>query len=379
MNSIDIDGCGGDVLKRYNEESDKPCNFGGIGLGLDGETINLVTIDNMNLTNLGFIHCDAQGSENFIFSEGLKTINANKPFILYENNELYGKLLYSNVCKTYPQFKNESNFNITKYCVETLNYTYIDNFNNSIDTLLIPPQNSFVKIIHITNKTIDDKLKSVKKQWENLNPEYTVQLYDDKMCLEFLNKYYGEKFKEIFNFIKDGPIKSDFFRVCVLYIYGGIYVDADVKPIVPLKEYVDDELDLMTCISYNYSLSNEAFNYNPQFIVSKKYISELLNVIERYEDLYEKRNVYDYNYWEWSICSLLKKIHKFNIDSNSDNIFTFNKKKYKFLIEEIIDKDTNITYNYTTANIHETLKSAKNFDVYCKCNNKIVFKNFDNK
>ena len=139
MNNIDLDGGGGVVTKRYNEENTLNCNFGGIGLGDDGENIKLTTIDNMNLDNIGYIHCDAQGSENFIFSKGIETIKKYRPVILYENNELYGRYLYDNVCKTYPNYKEESVFDVKKYCVEQLNYSaFIDRFNGGIDTLLIP-------------------------------------------------------------------------------------------------------------------------------------------------------------------------------------------------------------------------------------------------
>ena len=139
MNNIDLDGGGGIVEKRYNEENHLDCNFGGIGLGKDGENINLTTIDNMKLNDIGYIHCDAQGSENFIFSKGLETIKKNRPVILYENNELYGKYLYNNVCESYPNYKEESIFDIKKYCIEQLNYSKcIDRFDSGIDTLLIP-------------------------------------------------------------------------------------------------------------------------------------------------------------------------------------------------------------------------------------------------
>jgi len=139
MNNIDLDGGGGVVIKRYNEENNLDCNFGGITLGDDGENINLTTIDNMKLDDIGYIHCDAQGSENFIFSKGIETIKKYRPVILYENNELYGSYLYDNVCKSYPNYKDESKFDIKKYCMEQLNYSkFIDRFNNGIDTLLIP-------------------------------------------------------------------------------------------------------------------------------------------------------------------------------------------------------------------------------------------------
>jgi len=139
MNDIDLDGGGGTVSKRYNEENNLGCNFGGIGLGEKGEEINLTTIDNMKLEDIGFIHCDAQGSENFIFSKAMETIKKYRPVILYENKEFYGTYLYDNVCKSYPSYVEESKFNIKKYCMEELNYSkFIDRFNSGIDTLLIP-------------------------------------------------------------------------------------------------------------------------------------------------------------------------------------------------------------------------------------------------
>ena len=138
MNGTDLDmDC--IVEKRYNEENNLPCNFAGICLGRDGEVINLTTIDDMNLEDVGYIHCDAQGSQNFIFSKGLETIKKYRPVILYENIDLYGTYLYDNVCNSYPEYKDESGFDIKKYCMGQLNYSaFIDRFNGGIDTLLIP-------------------------------------------------------------------------------------------------------------------------------------------------------------------------------------------------------------------------------------------------
>jgi len=140
MNDIDLDGGQGIVEKRYNEESDLNCNFGGISLGKEGEPIELIKVDDMtDIENIGYIHCDAQGSENFIFSGGVERLKKDRPVILYENNEKYAQYLYNAVCQSYPQYKTESKFDIKKYCMEELNYSeYIDRFNGSDDCLLIP-------------------------------------------------------------------------------------------------------------------------------------------------------------------------------------------------------------------------------------------------
>ena len=101
----------------------------------------------MRLEDIGFIHCDAQGSEPFIFSKAINTIKKYRPIILYENSiNTHEKYFYDTVCKCYPEYREESLFDIKKYCMEQLNYSTfidnfngsIDNFNGSIDTLLIP-------------------------------------------------------------------------------------------------------------------------------------------------------------------------------------------------------------------------------------------------
>jgi hypothetical protein len=139
IHAHDVDGGGGRVEKRYTDEKHLQCNFGGIGLGTDGEDIQLTTIDHMKVDDIGYIHCDAQGSENFIFAKGLETIKRCRPIIYYENNEFGDRFLYDNVCQTHPLYTAESHFNIKKYCMEQLQYTFcIDRFNGGLDTLLIP-------------------------------------------------------------------------------------------------------------------------------------------------------------------------------------------------------------------------------------------------
>jgi FkbM family methyltransferase len=139
MNEIDLDGGGGVVSKRYTEENDLNCNFGGICLGSGGEEVKLTTIDEMGHDNIGFIHCDAQGSENFLFSKGKELIKKCRPVILFENVENDGEYLFNTVCTNYPGYDSEKTFSIKKYCMNELGYSKcIDKFNGGMDSLLIP-------------------------------------------------------------------------------------------------------------------------------------------------------------------------------------------------------------------------------------------------
>jgi FkbM family methyltransferase len=141
MNSLDLDGTThGEVTKRYTDEKHLPCNFGGVCLGGDGENISLTTIDSMDFKNVGYIHCDAQGSEPYIFSGAVKLITENRPIIYFENNKDADNYLYKNVVSSYSEYEKNSKFDIIDFCINKLKYTtYIKDFNGSItNDLLIP-------------------------------------------------------------------------------------------------------------------------------------------------------------------------------------------------------------------------------------------------
>lgn len=140
MHDNDLDGPVKGKIKLL-EENNKDINYGGICIGSNGETVQCIMLDdnNLNLDNIGFIHCDAQGAESYIFSSAKELIKKNRPVILYENINLYGNYLYNIIKTNYPEFESNSKFNVKTYCIEELGYYCIDNFNNSnFDSLLIP-------------------------------------------------------------------------------------------------------------------------------------------------------------------------------------------------------------------------------------------------
>jgi hypothetical protein len=115
-------------------------------------------------------------------------------------------------------------------------------------------------------------------------------------------------------------------------------------------------------------------------IVTKKYSDILFKCINEYEYLYDCKESQPYSYWSWSICKILQKFESFNITADGDNIFMLENKKYKFIIEEIEDKNTNNTYNFMNFAQHEDfLRKKTDLNVYCKYMDNIVLKNFDNK
>ena len=119
------------------------------------------------------------------------------------------------------------------------------------------------KIIYMCDKTLN-YIKIYSQNWIKLNPDYEIKLYDNTLCEQFLLDNYSQLHCDIFKYIPDGPIKADFWRVCILYKYGGLYVDADNEPLVPLKDFIEEDVDFVTCKSYW-----DIMNFNPNFIQTK--------------------------------------------------------------------------------------------------------------
>jgi len=113
-----------------------------------------------------------------------------------------------------------------------------------------------LKIIKSTNFKIKDSYNSViplniyltwgtkhlpKKMQENvdrmrkLNPEFNIQLYDDNDCREFIQNKFPEDILIAFDTLNPGAYKADLWRLCILYINGGIYVDIKLNCINNFK------------------------------------------------------------------------------------------------------------------------------------------------
>ena len=165
------------------------------------------------------------------------------------------------------------------------------------------------KNIYLSYKTKDIP-EYIIKNWIALNPDYNVILYDNIDCIEFLLKYFGQEYVDIFNYIKDGPIKCDFWRICILYQFGGVYCDIDVEPLVSINSIINMAtvpVSFITCTGRSYL----TLNVNPHLIITIPNHHLLKKCIDVYLDLYRTKKTYEY--WKWSIVTIMNNIFFFDI------------------------------------------------------------------
>lgn len=90
-------------------------------------------------------------------------------------------------------------------------------------------------------RNLDPKMLALVTELRKNNPEYDYVLFDDDDCKAFLYEHFGQNYVNAFEVLIPGAFKADLFRYCYLYVYGGVYIDIDMTPLVPLSQIVSPD------------------------------------------------------------------------------------------------------------------------------------------
>ena len=153
---------------------------------------------------------------------------------------------------------------ICDICIDCNETIYLLKYNNKIikyqDTILLNKSTDSNNIYMTYKKEVPEK---VKQRWQDLNPDYNIELSLDNDCIRFLNENFNKYITELFKTIPVGMYKADLWRICKLYKLSGVYADVDLVP------YIDIDKTLSRDISFYTSFSNATRNcFFQAFIVN---------------------------------------------------------------------------------------------------------------
>lgn len=105
-----------------NYDDEKVRNYGGLQIGKDGEQVDMISIDSLELQNVRLIKIDVEGAERLVIYGGRRTIEKYKPIIVYEDN---WKDITADMIETLKLPNVVQNFDIPKF-LESLGYKKSD-------------------------------------------------------------------------------------------------------------------------------------------------------------------------------------------------------------------------------------------------------------
>jgi hypothetical protein len=193
----------------------------------------------------------------------------------------------------------------------------------------------------------------VKKNIMSLNENINYQLFDFEDGKKFINDNFepniANRLVERINNLRRFAHKSDLLRYCLLYKLGGVYIDIDLKPLVPFRDIIKDynfvsQLPCQKRINpendYPYKHIVNGFIYsekNNGFLFNEiKFLMKMGSYSKHYipcNHFYQNMSAYC-NMIPYSEIKIGDKIFYFNVEIKK------NDEKY-----QIVDKDNNILIN----------------------------------
>ena len=161
------------------------------------------------------------------------------------------------ILEIYPEYRTEQKQEGKLY------YSILWNKHRIYDTKIQPITYTVTKVIPTISviplkiyqtwcsKELPELLQNNITLLKEQNPEFTFYLFDDNDCRDFIQNYFDDSVIEAFNKLIPGAYKADLFRYCILYIYGGIYLDIKYYGIngfkfitLTEKEYLVEDLPI---------------------------------------------------------------------------------------------------------------------------------------
>lgn len=107
----------------------------------------------------------------------------------------------------------------------------------------------------IGNLAVNDRMHYYCHQkWVELNPTYLIVWYTNEQCDRFMKKF-DEQFSGVlhaYNSLLPGAFKADLWRLCILYKFGGVYVDAFATPFKSMDEILKNTAPFVTGLDPNF-------------------------------------------------------------------------------------------------------------------------------
>jgi len=129
-----------------------------------------------------------------------------------------------------------------KYKKCTVNYKgeFLKNNNGKFEvkTQNIVKNTKIPKNIFRTFKI--DYNENIKKSWTEKHPNYNYYFFNDNDCLKLIKENFNEEILNTYMKLNIGAPRADLWRCCILYLYGGIYIDIDCECINNIDELINN-------------------------------------------------------------------------------------------------------------------------------------------
>lgn len=124
---------------------------------------------------------------------------------------------------------------------------------------------------------IPSSLYGCVQSWKDNNPQLERRFMNDQEAADFIQQEFGEEVYKIYQALPLGVMRADFWRLAVVYIYGGYYADLDVQINTNLVEWVDNTTEAVFLYGLHGDIENWFFASYPKHPIIKRAIDNMIS------------------------------------------------------------------------------------------------------
>jgi len=124
-------------------------------------------------------------------------------------------------------------------------------------------------------KDIPRSVKKFSDSWKTSNPQLKINFMDDQQCSDFILEHFGQDIHDQYHQLPLPINRADFWRLAVVYIYGGYYADLDIECNAKLSSFINPNVDAVWTRELN-NISNYFFGAIPKHPVIKVAMDDML-------------------------------------------------------------------------------------------------------
>lgn len=124
-------------------------------------------------------------------------------------------------------------------------------------------------------KTIPEAVKHQAESWKQSNPQLEIKLYDNKECSDFILEHFGEEIHRLYLSLPQPIMRADFWRVAVVYVYGGYYADLDITCNTHISKFIKSTVSAVFTKELD-NIANFFFGAEPKHPVLKLTLDRMI-------------------------------------------------------------------------------------------------------
>src|SRR6056300_133569 len=155
---------------------------------------------------------------------------------------------------------------------------------------------------------IPGSVKHLADSWKLSNSQLELKFMNDDQCSDFILEHFGKDIHNQYHQLPLPIMRADFWRLAVVYIYGGYYSDLDITCNKNISEFINPKVDAVWMRELN-NISNYFFGVKPKHPILKEAMDNML---------FEAKHITNKHAISWGMHSLHTSVRRYYkvIDTN---------------------------------------------------------------